>query len=123
MRTKWWHWVLLGLGFVMFLSGLGYVVVEYTNSTFRPFTSISEFFDKPEFTYDEVVALVKRDLLDHPTTVISSSDFTGSYVGHGKWSGTCRGQYGGGSDWLSATVSIEWNFYEKSQTTEIVESK
>jgi len=107
--------------------------------------------DQAEFGKDEVRAIVKRDLQEQEIDgrrILSVSDFTGSYIEQGKWSGTCKVTcetplepptrspqtkmetfeeelrrimtLGDSGDSRSMQRNIRWNFYEKSQTVEIV---
>ena len=86
--------------------------------------------DIPQFTSDEVMAIVKRDLLEQQfqsTPIIDSSISGAVYKGQGKWSGRGEIRFGigkaeellGRHKYSYLKANITWNFYEKSQTVEI----
>ncbi len=96
---------------------------------------VSPWEDKSEFTYDEVVAMVKSGLLEQGFRgeAVESVTISGTeYVGNGKWLGTGFVEYEHWSYGIPRlgekrelmlfhdTANIEWNFYEKSGTTEII---
>ncbi|MFC2033815.1 hypothetical protein ACFLTT_00205 [Chloroflexota bacterium] len=136
MKFKMWYWILLVLVCVMVVG----------SSLFL----ISPWKDRAEYSYDEVTAYVKNDLLKYEG-VIACPNFTGYYAGEGKWSGTCQvtsrysvtiqapsystksllGKYSTPPDQseypktlirMNEETSI-WNFYEKTLTTEVIELK
>lgn len=80
-------------------------------------------FDRPKFNADEVMAIVKfhlsRDGLIKPLQ-LSSARLSGEYVGNGKWTGTATTQFVYDRGERMEAKTITWNFYEKSQTTEVV---
>ncbi len=96
----------------------------------------SSKLDLPQFSRDEVIAIVKRDLLEQK---LDSKDIVDSYNYHdvyyqhnGKWSGYCtivtEGIIESSSErpklerpgvQYAIVETIQWNFYEKSQTVEI----
>ena len=133
---KWWYWLLLSLGSVMIIGGI--------------LSIIQPWVDKPEFTSDEVIAIVKFHLTENNLLrATESADFMALYGGNGKWGGYCQtqvtkngqpkwtNQYGqvvytdnianwgriSGGVWWPVMNRIIWNFYEKSKTTEIVTAK
>ena len=95
--------------------------------------------DRPVFSHDEVASMVKSHVFE--SEVISPDggfiDFAADYVGDGKWTGTCQGYYKhvyytrmcptctrNNPEVLVEEFlprSIEWNFYEKSETVEVIE--
>ena len=90
-------------------------------------------FDRPQFNEDEVVALVKRDLIGQGLsshTIASSNDYSAiRYLGDGKWRGMCIVYYEPEiPPDLSFPIrglarpfraSIEWQFYENLGIAEI----
>jgi len=157
MGIKWWRWVLLSLGCMLIIGGIAYGV------TSKQFV-VPVIEEQPDFSYDEVLAIVKNYLAKYKIanySLVSSQNLTGHYVGKSKWSGTGKGILSAESisyeweyppkkgetleelrrrlygepeppsepqtptlvprthtDFLQ--ISIEWNFYEKSQTVEIL---
>jgi len=81
--------------------------------------------DVPEFSQDEVIAIVKQYLLEHWIARglerrLDISFASCNYVGNGKWSGAYSFEE---TFFFSKSVEYEsgrWNFYEKSQTVEIL---
>lgn len=133
---KWWYWTILGFACVLVVGG--------------SLQLASPRADTPEFSEEEVVAIVKSNLLKHGyggRTVISVSIDGASYVKEGKWSGICAVEYererrssgsirlARGRDGLvegpipeggtttRPTVSIRWHFFEKSRTVEVFEAE
>lgn len=99
-----------------------------------------EWFDRPTYTSDEVIAQVKRFLpYSFEEEIVSISGFNTSYESKGKWYGRCVVEYkvtieklgwgyiiGEGHGPYSSYVEevhqtyLGWYFYEKSQTLEIL---
>ena len=69
--------------------------------------------DRPEFSEEEVVAIVKRVILSKRPEYLETSlvDFSGTYTGEGRWVGEGT---------LTSEYQIDWRFYEKSQTVEFL---
>ena len=80
MKNKLLLWGVLGIGCAMLLGGAVWLAAP------------SMDFDRPQFNEDEVVALVKRDLIGQGLsshTIASSNDYSAiRYLGDGKWRGT-----------------------------------
>lgn len=76
--------------------------------------------DEPQFSQDEVIAIVKRDLLEQGWRSLKITGiYTHSvkYAGQGKWQGKCEIEL----EYSRLTdQQIKWNFYEKSQIVEII---
>ena len=64
--------------------------------------------ENPNLSENEVISHIKRVLALPPYERTGVSDFTCTYMGDGKWSGTFKSQ----------NTAYPWNFYE---TTKIVE--
>jgi hypothetical protein len=126
-----------------------------TTSIFKSDESVIDLGES-EFTYNEVVAIVKRDVADTgylgEDKILLSSDYFAGYMGQGKWEGGCQIRYNritlekyawwegrlvspkgevideGKLVWRTREVtktiaeSCQWNFFEKSQTVEIMRS-
>lgn len=120
---KWYVWLMAVAGVVLIAGGLLYIFVLQ---------------DNPEYTKDEVLAIVKNEVNDWAYSKdrsISSLFCYGNYIAEGKWSGSgnVKGSYSyistikslitGGETQTTLTASyskgFRWNFYEKSGTVEI----
>jgi len=81
--------------------------------------------DTPEFSGYEVIAIVKLDLIEQAHEKGKGEEYFSSprnckatYLGQGKWTGSCQYSWLSRSGWDRGTIN--WNFFEKSQTTEIL---
>jgi hypothetical protein len=133
MKRKWWLWFILAIGCLLIIVGVVALILSS-----KPEVKA----DIPQFSYDEVVAIVKQDLLKREVNsykVIASYNYSGQYLGHGKWSGSCTiltegiiefpsesregdikvPQLLGPGEHYAINDTRLWNFYEKSQTVEL----
>jgi len=127
MKRKWWLWFILAIGCLLIIVGVVALILPS-----KPEVKA----DIPQFSYDEVVAIVKQDLLKREVgsyKIVNSYNYSGEYLGHGKWSGSCIivpsvtqappilivPQIEPYSAPPIVIITRQWSFYEKSQTVDL----
>jgi hypothetical protein len=131
MKRKWWVWFILAIGCLLIIVGVVALILPS-----KPEVKA----DIPQFSYDEVVAIVKQDLLKREVSsykVVVSYNYSDKYLGHGKWSGSCTirtegvleftqeqgdikiPQLLGPGEHYAVITTRQWSFYEKSQTVDL----
>jgi len=111
---KWWHLVLILTGCFLVLGGLYYALYTGQLNLAKDTPPIDKVaIDEPEFSNDEVLAIVKREVELRPflgDQVFSSEEYAGQYLGAGKWSGTATVRQS-----ENVTVPFRYEMYTSSE--------